>query len=235
MEKSSLEERLTKLSRTKRSSTSTWGSSMTKDFLSVNNLHSGYGNKPILQGLNLHLNQGEIVAVIGRNGVGKSTFMKSLIGLLPCYSGSINFKKQEICGLAAHQRARLGIGYVPQGREVFPRMTVEENLRMGESLTTAPVSPERYDVIYGYFPILRERRRQMAGTLSGGQQQQLAIGRILIAEPRVLLLDEPSEGIQPSIVKDISNLVRDLNQQSGLTILFVEQNLEMIQATAQRC
>ncbi len=208
---------------------------MTKEFLSVDNLHSGYGNKPILQGLNLHIKQGEIVAVIGRNGVGKSTFMKSLIGLLPCYSGSINFMEQEICGLAAHQRARLGIGYVPQGREVFPRMTVEENLRMGESLTTGRVNPNRYDVIYDYFPILHERRRQMAGTLSGGQQQQLAIGRILIAEPQVLLLDEPSEGIQPSIVQDIGRLVRDLNEQSGLTILFVEQNLDMIQATAQRC
>src|SRR5699024_5119943 len=143
-----------KSNKTKKSSTSIWESAMTKEFLSVDNLHSGYGNKPILQGLNLHIKQGEIVAVIGRNGVGKSTFMKSLIGLLPCYSGSINFMEHEICNLAAHQRARLGIGYVPQGREVFPRMTVEENLRMGESLTTGRVSPDRYDVIYNYFPIL---------------------------------------------------------------------------------
>lgn len=202
--------------------------------ISIRGLRSGYGNKPVLQGLDLHVQPGEIVAVIGRNGVGKSTFMKSLIGLLSCMGGSIELSGKPIHTLAAFQRARLGIGYVPQGRDVFPRMTVEENLRMGEALTQR-VPASRYSDIYGYFPVLEERRRQLAGTLSGGQQQQLAIGRVLVGAPQLLLLDEPSEGIQPSIVKDIARLVVELNRTAGLTVLFVEQNLEMIQAMAQRC
>lgn len=207
---------------------------MNNNILSVNALHTGYGNKPIVQNLSLRVNTGEIVAVIGRNGVGKSTLMKSLIGLIPCYQGDISFKGQNLCNLAAHQRARLGIGYVPQGRDVFPRMSVEENLKMGESLRKG-IEQSRYELIYEYFPVLKERRNQVAGTLSGGQQQQLAIGRVLLAEPTLLLLDEPSEGIQPSIIKHISQLISELNRDSGLTILFVEQNLEMIQAIAQRC
>jgi branched-chain amino acid transport system ATP-binding protein len=202
--------------------------------IDIRNLRSGYGSKPVLQGLNLHVNPGEIVAVIGRNGVGKSTLMKSLIGLLPCSGGEILMNGEAIQNLPAYQRARYGIGYVPQGREVFPRMTVEENLRVGEALGKG-VKPERYEEIYNYFPILHERRKQQASTMSGGQQQQLAIGRVLIGSPSLMLLDEPSEGIQPSIVKDIARLVVELNRSMGLTVLFVEQNLEMIQAMAQRC
>lgn len=207
---------------------------MTNQLLAVNNLNSGYGNKPIVQNLSLDVQPGEVVAVIGRNGVGKSTLMKSLIGLIPCEKGEIVFEHKSIGNLAAYQRAKLGIGYVPQGRDVFPRMSVEENLRMGESLKKG-IHQERYEKIYEYFPVLEERRNQQAGTLSGGQQQQLAIGRVLLAEPSLLLLDEPSEGIQPSIIKQISQLVNELNKDTGLTVLFVEQNLEMIQAIAQRC
>jgi len=202
--------------------------------VNVSGLRAGYGNKPVLQGMDLRVHTGEIVAVIGRNGVGKSTLMKSMIGLLPCAQGSIAFAGRSVQNLPAWQRARLGMGYVPQGRDVFPRMTVEENLRVGESLT-GRVHADAYERIYGYFPILRERRRQMAGTLSGGQQQQLALGRVLVGAPRLMLLDEPSEGIQPSIVKEISRLVLELNRASGLTVLFVEQNIDMIQAMAQRC
>lgn len=202
--------------------------------LETTDLRAGYGSKPVLQGVNLRVQQGEILAVIGRNGVGKSTLMKSLIGLLPALDGDIAFKAKAMTNLQAFKRARLGIGYVPQGRDVFPRMTVEENLQVGEAIS-GPVAASKYEEIYSYFPILAERRKQAAGTLSGGQQQQLAIGRVLIGSPSLILLDEPSEGIQPSIVKDIARLMVELNQSQNLTVVFVEQNLEMIQSMAQRC
>src|SRR5690606_29772004 len=144
-----------------------------------------------------------IVAVIGRNGVGKSTLMRALIGLLPATGGSIVFKGEPVEGLPAHKRATLGIGYVPQGRDVFPRMSVEENLKVGDSIRGS-ATPADYERVFASFPILKERRAQRAGTLSGGQQQQLAIGRVMISSPQLVLLDEPSEGIQPSIVQDIA-------------------------------
>ena len=200
--------------------------------LEIAGLRSGYGGKPVLQGIDLTIREGEITAVIGRNGVGKSTLMKAVIGLLPPTSGSIRLRGAEIGGLNPHRRARLGLGYVPQGRDVFPRMSVEENLHVGESIGGG--RPD-FEPIYGYFPILRERRRQAAGTLSGGQQQQLAIGRVLVGRPSLLLLDEPSEGIQPSIVQDIARIVVELNRGTGLTVVLVEQNIDMIRAMAQRC
>ena len=202
--------------------------------LSTLKLRSGYGGKPVLQGIDMDVREGEIVAVIGRNGVGKSTLMRTLIGLLPPTEGSIVFKGRDVSSLVAHCRARLGIGYVPQGRDVFPRMSVEENLKVGE-MTGRKVEPEDYRRVYGTFPILAERRAQQAGTLSGGQQQQLAIGRVMISNPSLILLDEPSEGIQPSIVQDIARTIVDLNRQTDVTIIFVEQNLDMIRAMAQRC
>ncbi|QEN85092.1 ABC transporter ATP-binding protein [Labrys sp. KNU-23] len=197
-------------------------------------LWAGYGGKPVLQGVDMQLRPGEIVAVIGRNGVGKSTLMKSLIGLLPIDRGTFEFRGQSLDKVPAHKRARLGIGYVPQGRDVFPRMTVEENLAVGESISGG-ASREIYDEVYSYFPILAERRHQRAGTLSGGQQQQLAIGRVLIGRPSLILLDEPSEGIQPSIVIDIAKLVVELNRKTGISVVLVEQNIDMIRAMAQRC
>ena len=206
---------------------------MTDAALSVQGLRAGYGGKPVLQGIDVNVQRGEIVAVIGRNGVGKSTLMRALIGLLPTMGGQVRFGGNEIAGLPPNLRARLGIGYVPQGRDVFPRLTVEENLAVGEAMRRA--TPAEYDRTYALFPILRERRRQRAGTLSGGQQQQLAIGRVLVGRPSLLLLDEPSEGIQPSVVQDIARIMVGLNHETGITVVLVEQNLDMIRMMAQRC
>lgn len=207
---------------------------MTETLLDVKGLRGGYGGKPVLQGIDLSVSKGEIVAVIGRNGVGKSTLMKALIGLVESMAGTIRLGPTELTGLTPFRRARLGIGYVPQGRDVFPRMLVRENLQVGESMRE-DISPDVYERIYSLFPILKERANQQAGTMSGGQQQQLAIGRVLVGSPQLLLLDEPSEGIQPSIVQDIGRIIKQLNRESGMTIMFVEQNLDMIKAFAQRC
>lgn len=198
-------------------------------------LWSGYGGKPVLQGIDINVREGEIVAVIGRNGVGKSTLMKSLIGLLSRDKGSVVFRGSALDDIPAYKRARLGIGYVPQGRDVFPRLSVLENLMVGESISGKRASAERLEAIFSYFPILKERRNQPAGTMSGGQQQQLAIGRVLMGDPSLILLDEPSEGIQPNIVQDIARIMVELNRTTGVTIVFVEQNIEMIRAMAQRC
>jgi len=206
----------------------------TEPLLEVRNLTTGYGSTPILRGIDLAIQPGEIVAVIGRNGMGKTTMMRSLIGQLRVWEGSIKLNGREVSSLPPERRAQDGIGYIPQGREVFPRMTVEENLSIGEMISRRR-GRKLYDLVYGYFPILAERRRQAAGTMSGGQQQQLSIGRALIGNPDLLLLDEPSEGIQPSIVEEIARVMLRINKELGTTILFVEQNLDMIMAMTQRC
>ena len=198
-------------------------------------LWSGYGGKPVLQGIDIQVREGEIVAVIGRNGVGKSTLMKSLIGLLPGDKGSVVFRGAAIDTIPAFKRARLGIGYVPQGRDVFPRLSVIENLLVGESISGKRATADQIEAVFSYFPILKERRNQQAGTMSGGQQQQLAIGRVLMGRPSLILLDEPSEGIQPNIVQDIARIMVELNKTTGVTVVFVEQNIDMIRAMAQRC
>ncbi|WP_410218847.1 ABC transporter ATP-binding protein [Paracoccus sp. (in: a-proteobacteria)] len=207
---------------------------MPEPLLQTSELNGGYGGKPVLQGVDIDVNEGEIVAIIGRNGVGKSTLMKTLIGLLPTQRGSIRVRGQQVDSLSAHRRARLGIGYVPQGRDVFPRMTVLENLMVGQSISGRKLDG-KLEEVYHYFPILHERASQRAGTLSGGQQQQLAIGRVLMGGPSLVLLDEPSEGIQPNIVQSIARIMVDLNATSGLGVIFVEQNIDMIRAMAQRC
>lgn len=201
--------------------------------LAVEGLRGGYGGKPVLQGIDITVEPGEIVAVIGRNGVGKSTLMRTLIGLLAPMSGSIRFAGTDVTALPADKRARLGMGYIPQGRDVFPRLTVAENLVVGIE-ASAGVDPPDYDLIYEFFPILKERARQAAGTLSGGQQQQLAIARAMIGGPKLMLLDEPSEGIQPSIVQDIARNVKRLNEETFVSVLLVEQSLDLIVSLAER-
>ncbi len=202
--------------------------------LDVSGARTGYGTSPIIQGVNMTIARGEIVTLIGRNGVGKSTMMRCLIGQLRLWEGAIKFRSTDVTALPAEKRAQAGMGYIPQGREVFPRMTVEENLTVGEMIS-GPATRKLKDLVFEYFPILKERRRQAAGTMSGGQQQQLAIGRALIGNPDLLLLDEPSEGIQPNIVDEISRIIVQINRDLGTTILLVEQNLDMIMATTQRC
>jgi urea transport system ATP-binding protein len=201
--------------------------------LEARGLCSGYGGEQVLQGVDLAMNAGEIVAVIGRNGVGKSTLIRTLTGLLTASAGTIRLFGEDVTRLPANQRALRGVGYIPQGREVFPDLTVRENLMVGEVASRARARPD-YDMVHSFFPILKERARQRAGTLSGGQQQQLAIARAMIGHPRLMLLDEPSEGIQPSIIKDISRNVRALNARTGVAVLLVEQNLDLIVSMAQR-
>ncbi len=206
----------------------------TEPLLDVAGLRAAYGRTPVLHGIDLAIAKGEIVSLIGRNGVGKTTTMRCLIGLLRATSGQIVFQGQPITGLPADERARLGIGYIPQGRQLFPRMTVEENISVS-LLAGREKDRGLTDLVYQYFPILKDRRRQSAGTLSGGEQQQLAIGRVLVGNPRLVLLDEPSEGIQPSIVEMICDVLRSVRDQLGATILFVEQNLDTILAISERC
>jgi branched-chain amino acid transport system ATP-binding protein len=201
--------------------------------LSVADVHVAYGRTPALQGASLTLGAGEIVSIIGRNGVGKTTLMKTIIGLLPAARGGLTLDGEDITHLAAHERARRGIGYVPQGRMIFADLTVEENLQVGADLNRSGVRGLLEDVL-SEFPRLRERYRQQGGTLSGGEQQMLAIARALVGGPKVLLLDEPSEGIQPSIVQEIEARIAAINRTRGLAIILVEQNIELAAALARR-
>jgi branched-chain amino acid transport system ATP-binding protein len=202
--------------------------------LSVANLTAGYGRVRILQDVSLGVERGEILAVIGRNGVGKTTLMRTLIGAIAPMSGTIALEGRAITALGPAQRARLGIGYVPQGRGIFGRMTVADNLVLGQGVGGGGGAPD-LERVYRFFPILRERLGQLAGSMSGGQQQQLAIGRILAGRPSLILLDEPSEGIQPNIVQQIAGIIRRLRDEQALTVVIVEQNLDLIQAVADRC
>ncbi|MHB1872631.1 MAG: ABC transporter ATP-binding protein [Steroidobacteraceae bacterium] len=200
--------------------------------LSVDAVSSGYDTGTVLREVSLSMERGEIVGVIGRNGAGKSTIMRTVIGLLPARSGVIRFAGEDLTRLRAEDRARRGLGYVPQGRQIFPRLTVHENLRTGRFISGGKALD--FDLIYTTFPVLRERARQVAGTMSGGQQEMLAIARALIAGPALLLLDEPSEGVQPSIVREIGEALLTLNRSRGLSVLIVEQNLDLMQHVAQR-
>jgi urea transport system ATP-binding protein len=207
---------------------------MPENILDIHGLWVAYDATPILQGVDMAVQRGEIVGVIGRNGAGKTTLMRSLIGLIPAMRGSIKLFNRDITSLPADARARAGMGYVPQGRDVFPQMTVEENLEVG-TLIGGPGARKLPDLVYTYFPQLKARRRQIAGTMSGGEQQQLAIGRALIGNPALMLLDEPSEGVQPSIVQMICEVLKSIRNEIGTTIVFVEQNLDTILAIAERC
>lgn len=199
--------------------------------LALRSLSTGYNGSIVNRDVSLTVEHGEVLALIGRNGVGKTTLARSVIGLQRITSGTIFFDGKDITELSARRRAQLGIGYVPQGRGIFSELTVEENLRMGQTIG-GDLKPLEY--AFDLFPILKERRRQLGGTLSGGQQQMLSIGRVLLGRPKLLLLDEPSDGIQPNIVEQIGELCHSLNE-AGLTILLIEQNLDLIIAAASRC
>jgi branched-chain amino acid transport system ATP-binding protein len=201
--------------------------------LGVEGLGSGYSGVRVLQDVSFEVGAGEILAIVGRNGVGKTTLMKALMGQLKAYAGSIHFKGENVTRLAPFDRARKGLGYVPQGRGMFTRLSVGDNLRMGEQIGEFSDSGN-YERVCNFFPILRERMHQKAGSMSGGEQQQLAIGRVLIGNPALILLDEPSEGIQPNIVQMVGDIVRRLRDETGISVVFVEQNLDLIQRAADR-
>lgn len=199
--------------------------------LEIRQLNQYYGQSHTLWDIDLLLEAGQCYCLMGRNGVGKTTLLQCLMGLLPVRSGAMQFEGTNLLRASAEQRARLGIGYVPQGRQIFPLLTVEENLQVG-----LPARRDRRrqlpEFIYELFPVLREMRRRRGGDLSGGQQQQLAIGRALAIDPRLLVLDEPTEGIQPSIVAEIGDIIRRLNTDQGLTVLLVEQKLPFARKVA---
>jgi urea transport system ATP-binding protein len=189
--------------------------------LTVKDINQYYSGSHILRGVSFDAKPGQVTVLLGRNGVGKTTLLKSLMGLVPIKSGSIEFEGKPIAQRTPYERARAGIGYVPQGREIFARLTVEENLRMGLAYKGAgePIPQELFEL----FPVLSQMLKRRGGDLSGGQQQQLAIARALAAKPRLLMLDEPTEGIQPSIIKDIGRVIRMLADRGDMAILLVEQ------------
>ena len=198
--------------------------------LRVENLNQYYGGSHILRDLSFEVTTGQVTSLLGRNGVGKSTLLKCLMGLVPAASGTITFDGHDITREPSHQRVRAGIGYVPQGREIFPRLTVHENLLMGLAPKAAgtPLPPR----IFEMFPVLKQMLKRRGGDLSGGQQQQLAIGRALASSPKLLILDEPTEGIQPSIIKDIERAIRMLAEEGGMAILLVEQYYDFARSLA---
>ncbi len=201
--------------------------------LSAENIELYYGASHILRDVSVVAEPGSITCVMGRNGVGKTSLMRALMGLQPIRSGKIMWEGADISGLKPHERARRGLALVPQGREIFPRLTVQENLQTG--LAPLPRAKRSIpDEIFSLFPVLKEMLGRRGGDLSGGQQQQLAIGRALVTQPRLLILDEPTEGIQPSIIKDIERVIRELARRGTMAILLVEQYFEFAQALADR-
>ena len=201
--------------------------------LEAKNLVSGYGALPILHGLSLRVDDNEYVGILGHNGMGKTTLMRTLIGHITPMSGSISLDGAPITGAGAHKRARMRIGYVPQGREIFPSLTVRENLMMG-ALSGAEKRGGIVEEVLADFPRLERLLERNGGALSGGEQQLLAIARYLCGRPRVMLLDEPTEGIQPSIIDEIADLLLAIRKRSSMSIVLVEQNLDFIQALSDR-
>ena len=202
--------------------------------LTVTNLNQYYGSSHTLRDVSFDVPTGKVTALLGRNGVGKTTLLKCLMGVLPARSGTVSFDGQDITAMPSHLRVRSGIGYVPQGREIFPRLTVEENLLMG--LASKPNGAAR-DIpaeIFEMFPVLKQMLRRRGGDLSGGQQQQLAIGRALVMKPKLLILDEPTEGIQPSIIKEIERVIHRLSERGDMAILLVEQYFDFARELADQ-
>jgi ABC-type branched-subunit amino acid transport system ATPase component len=195
--------------------------------LRIEDLRAGYGKTPILHGVSVEVGRGETVAVLGRNGAGKTTLLRAAMGLVEAYGGSINLDGRDLSGQPAHERARRGLAYVPQGRDIFPGLSVLDNLRVAAFGTRQRNVDERVETVISELPALRSRLAVRGSSLSGGQQQMLAIGRALMGEPRVLLLDEPSEGLAPTIIEEIDEVVRSASERRGLTVVLVEQNLDV--------
>lgn len=206
--------------------------------LSVSNLYVYYGESRILNDVSIEIPKGKVVCLMGRNGVGKTTLLKTIMGNLKARKGTISYEGKDITREPAHKRARMGLGYVPQGRGIFPYLSVYENLLMGlEALPSSELrySDQKVEEVYEIFPVLKQMGKRVAGTLSGGQQQQLAIGRILVRSPKLLLLDEPTEGIQPNIVEEIEHLVSALGKKGDISILLIEQFLDFALRVADYC
>jgi urea transport system ATP-binding protein len=197
----------------------------------VKNLSSGYGQSIVIRDLSLELRQNEILVIMGRNGMGKTTLLKTLIGILPTKTGSISLENTELAKLSSFDRVRQGIAYVPQGRQIFPSLTVMENMLTG---ARGDVERDEWEEIFSLFPVLSEMRSRKGGNLSGGQQQQLAIARALLTRPRVLVLDEPTEGIQPSIIKDIARALREIRTLRNLSIIVTEQVVSFMMDVCDR-
>jgi branched-chain amino acid transport system ATP-binding protein len=203
--------------------------------LEVADLEVRYGSVTAVRGVSLRVGEGEVVAIIGPNGAGKTSTLRAITGLVPSAGGRIAFRGTDISRWKAHRIVTLGLGHAPEGRRLFPQMTVQENLRMGAYRRRQPAEIRRtLGEVEGLFPRLAERRAQLAGTLSGGEQQMLAIGRALMAEPRLLLLDEPSFGLAPLVVREIGRIVQSINRDRGVSVLLVEQNARMALAIAAR-
>ena len=199
--------------------------------LAIKGVNQSYGGSHILWDVDVDIPAGSRMCLMGRNGMGKTTLLKCIMGLLPVTSGQLMFEGVDLRTMPTEVRARLGIGYVPQGREIFPQLTVEENLRIG--LGVRPNGPRTVPPrIYELFPVLKQMRNRRGGNLSGGQQQQLAIGRAMVLEPKLLILDEPTEGIQPNIVHEIGDIILRLNRETGVTVLLVEQKLPFARRVA---
>jgi len=202
--------------------------------LEVQGVSAGYGDIGVLQDISLTVNEGQVLGVLGRNGMGKSTLIRTLAGLIIPDRGTIRLGDEDITRLPPHARARKGLTTVVQGRGIFPRLTVRENLEMGR-IAGGMRPRDRRDEVLGYFPRLAERLNQLAGTMSGGEQQMLAIGRGLMTDPRIMLLDEPSDGIMPVLVKQIGATLKAINENEGMTIIIVEQNVPMVFSMASDC
>jgi urea transport system ATP-binding protein len=198
--------------------------------LQIEQLHQYYGGSHILRGVSLNVQPGQVTVLLGRNGVGKTTLLKTIMGLVPARSGRIAWENQDLMGLKTEARVRRGIGYVPQGREIFNRLTVADNLRMG--MAVRPAREALPEDVLTLFPVLGEMLHRRGGDLSGGQQQQLAIARALVGRPRLLILDEPTEGIQPSIIKDIGRVIQWLAKEKNMAILLCEQYYDFAESLA---
>ena len=207
--------------------------SATTPLLTVQGLKASYDESIILRGIDMVVEPNSVVALLGRNGVGKTSLLRSIMGLMPKTEGDITFEGKSIASLRSDQRARIGLGYVPQGRDIFPNLTVQENLEVSMSIS-GKAGRERLEEVYELFPVVKEMLARKGGVLSGGQQQQLAIGRAILTNPKLLILDEPTEGIQPSIIDQIEDAIHLLKKQGNLSIILVEQYLDFAKAASDK-